>query len=505
MSTTDPPAAQTTTGRRVLRNTIVLMVGDATSKLGLFVLYAVIARELGQGGFGDYTLAISLAFFVRAAALGIDLILSREVSRDLDNVHGLFWETVAFKLGAGVAVVAGVTVFAAFDNDGGPGLALAVLLIGLSNVIDVVALSIHSVLRGRELMKAPAAALALETIIVVIVGSVALLLGGGLVLLGVAYLVAAVVAFAFIAEAMHRHGIRPRVRGETRGIGWLAKAALPTGIASFFGVALARLDAVILSIMTGSSVTVGLYGGAYRIYEATLFLNWAFGMAIYPMLSRLQQGTHALRRALEISTKAISAVTMPVTGAMALFGPAILELLLGDDFGGGGTAIRILSGATFLYGVFTVAALAVAGQDRQDLFPWIGGAALLVNVVLNVVLIPPLSLNGSAIAMTAAQGVATGAMGWHAVRLAGGVSVIRMFAGTLAGLGAMALVALVLGTELWVLAVALPAYAAAFLAVERGLYPDDLGVFVRALRRRGLRPSAAAEGDPTVVAEQTPA
>jgi O-antigen/teichoic acid export membrane protein len=177
---------------------------------------------------------------------------------------------------------------------------------------------------------------------------------------------------------------------------------------------------------------------------------------------------------------------MPLAGAMALFGPTIIEAALGADFAGGGTATRILGGATVLYAIFTVPALTVAGQDRQDLFPWMGAAALAVNVALNVILIPPLSLNGSAIAMTAAQGVATGLMLAFAVRQTGAVSPVRMLASPLAGLAAMALVAALLGSGGAALALALLAYGPVFVAVERVLFRADLDVFVRAIRgRRG--------------------
>jgi O-antigen/teichoic acid export membrane protein len=489
---TDPPGANASAGagRRVLRNTILTVAGDAASKLGLFILYAVIARSLGKDGFGDYTLAVSLAFFVRASALGIDLILSREVARDLENAHGLMWETVVVKLAAGTAVLAGVVTFA-LASGYSTALVIAVVLIGVSNVIDVVALSLHSVLKGRELMGPPAKALTLETALIAGLGTVTLLaFDGGLAALGVVYLFAALVALAYISVAMRRRGIRPRRKGGTRGKRWLARAAVPTGIAAFFGAALARLDAVILATITDDSGTVGLYGGAYRIFEATLFVNWAFGIAVYPMLSRLGSQSQSLKRTFEISTKAITAATMPLAGAMALFGPTIIEAALGAEFAGGGTATRILGGATILYAVFTVPALTVAGQDRQDLFPWMGGVALAINVALNFILIPPLSLDGSAIAMTAAQAVATGMMLAFAIRQTGRVSPVRMFAAPLAGLAAMAIPAALLGSGGVALGLSLLVYGPAFLVVERVLFRDDLDVFVRALRRRGTAAAA---------------
>ena len=93
------------------------------------------------------------------------------------------------------------------------------------------------------------------------------------------------------------------------------RAAVPTGIASFFSYALARIDAVILSIMTHDSVVVGRYGAAYRIFDATLFVSWALGLALFPLLSRFKRGSHELRRLFAVSCMAATAATAPRSDA----------------------------------------------------------------------------------------------------------------------------------------------------------------------------------------------
>lgn len=480
--------------RRVARNTVVLVLADAAAKASLFVLYAVIARSLGTDGFGEYTLAISLAFFVRVSALGTDLILSREVARTLDNVHGLFWDTIGLKLAAGVPVLCGVVAFAVAGGYS-EAVIVATAVIGISNLLDVVGLSLHSVLRGREKMGSSSLALVIENALIAILGVVALVaVDGGLIALSFAYVIAAVVALAFISVSVRRRGIRPR-RGGGQGIAWLLRAAAPTGAAAFLGIALARLDTIILSELTNDDRIVGLYGGAYRLFDATLFVSWAFGLAIYPMLSQLGGAAGSLRRVFEVSCMAIAALTVPMGGLMALYGPVIVDAVFGSGFDGGGTATRILGGAAALYGVFSVGALTVAGQDQQRLFPLIAGVALGVNVALNLLLIPPLSLDGAALAMTVSQAVATGLAMWYGIRQVGGFSPVRVFAGVGAGAAAMLAPALLLAPGAAAIALSSLAFAVAFLAVEALLHREDLALFVRAITSRaGARPRQPVGG-----------
>ena len=374
----------------------------------------------------------------------------------------------------------------------------AVALIGLSNLIDVLGFSIHAVLRGREEMGPPARALALESAILVTAGTaVVLTFNAALIALSVVYVVAAIVAFIYVWRAARRRGIRHRRRVGSGALGWLFRVSVSTGIAAFFGAALARLDAVILALMTDDNRIVGLYGGAYRIFEATLFVSWAFGLAVLPILSRLGRRTSALRRAFEVSCMAISAVTIPLGGLMALYAPTIIRVFLGPGFAGGATAMRILGGATALYGVFTVASMILTSQDRQRLFPWLSGAAVAVNVGLNLALIPSQSLYGAATAMTAAQALATAMAVGFACRETGSVSPVRMFAAAGAGLVGMAAVALLAGPGFLSLAASLVTYAGVFLFVESRLHRDDLVLFVRAVR--GLDPETGAREAPLEV------
>jgi len=485
----------------VAKNTFLLVVGDSATKIALFVLYAVIGRTLGTRGFGDYTLAISLAFFVSASALGIDVILSREIARDVTNQHGMFWESVVLKLSAGLPILALVTLFSVADGDS-VTLILSVALIGLSNLIDVVAQSPHAVLRAVEDMGPPTRALLLESLVVVVLGSVALaILGGTLIALSVVYVIASAVGLLYIWVMLGRRGFRPRRHGTTRGIAWLGKAAIPTGITSVFGYALGRIDAVILSVLTNKPRIVGFYGGAYRIFEATLFLSWAMGLAVYPLLSRLPRRSEALERLFEVSCMATAAVTVPLGMLMALFGQTIVETTFGRSFADAGPATRILGIAAALYGVYTIAAMTLAAQDRQQTFPLISAAVLGVNVALNLILIPVLSLRGAAIAMTIAQLILTMLVLRLVFETTVSLSVTRIFGACAAGAAAMTLVALALGTGVLGLLASVLVYAIVFLAIEWRLHRADLLLFARAMRHRGGGIELGPDGDRTAARE----
>jgi O-antigen/teichoic acid export membrane protein len=462
--------------RRVAANTSWLVGADAVSKVTLLVLYAVMARELGKDGFGVFTLAVSVSLFVEFAGLGTDLILAREVARDADHVHGLFWNSIAIKVVIGIPALAGVMGFSVAAGYTGDAL-LTIALISVAKLLDVVSQTFAATFRGREEMRPPATALTVQRLGIAFIGSFALIsLNAGVVAIGIVYVGSSVAALAVLWWLLHRREMRPRVEVSRERGWWLAIVALPAGIATFFGAALARVDALILSLLTDHA-TVGLYGAAYRLFDGTLFLTWGFGLAIFPVLSRLNaDSSPSLRTVFELASKLITAMLLPFGMVMALFGPVIVSTLYGHTFDGAAAATQLLGGATFLYGPFAIAALAAAARDRQKWVLWVTGPGLALNVALNFALIPSMSLNGAALAMTITQGLMAVAMIGLVTRLTGALSIARMFVGPAVAALGMCAAALILGTGGLGFAVACLVYAPLLLLTERALHPDDFGL-----------------------------
>src|SRR5918999_249023 len=89
------PAASS---RRILANTAYRAIADIGSKLVSVLLFVVMARELGEEGFGVFTFALAFVTLVTAlAGFGQDPVLTREVARRPDLIHRYFANTIALK------------------------------------------------------------------------------------------------------------------------------------------------------------------------------------------------------------------------------------------------------------------------------------------------------------------------------------------------------------------------------------------------------------------------
>ena len=146
------------------------------------------------------------------------------------------------------------------------------------------------------------------------------------------------------------------------------KVAIPVGIALVFQVTLFRVDAAILQLFR-SERDVGLYGAAYRLFEAPLFISWAVAAAVYPVLSRLTDPGE-LRVVTERSAKlAIGTTLLFAVGAATLAGPAI-ELLYGEEYHASARVLALLAPTIVLYSFNHVAGVLLLARNQPRGWRW---------------------------------------------------------------------------------------------------------------------------------------
>lgn len=482
--------------RTVARNATLQGGADFVGKVLSLVLYAVLARQLGGRAFGEFTFAFSLtSLLVTLAAGGIDAVVVREVARDRAVLPRLFWNAVAMRAAlGGIAVLA--TVVIAYVAEFDVRVQLAAGLLGLTMLFEAMAKLLGAVFLALDDMRPVARTLVVQRAQTAMVGVGALVLGAGIVVVAAIFALSAAVAMASLAVTLHRRvGLPPRVASR-RGVRELIVLSLPLGVSSIFTTVLFRVDTIILSAIA-SVTAVGLYGAAYRLLDATLFISWAVTAALSPTLARAGRTTSpSAGEAYAAGLKALFVLLLPLGTALALFGGYVVTAVFGDDFAGATTSARWLAVTVALYGVSYVGTTVAYTQGTPRVVPWVTGVAAFANISLNFLLIPRYSLVGAAVATSVAEvgrGIALTVIG---IRLTGALPWARIVLGPLCGALAMVVPRLVLGEGVAALVLAPPCYLGVLFLLEQGLFPADIAMARGALRRRGGGGRRTADLDP---------
>ena len=507
----------------IARQAVRLFTGTLLAKALDLALYLLLAQALGATRFGQYMFALSFTLLFNALGdLGLSTVFTREVSRTPGHVREWLRACLTLKLGFSVIVLVAVPLAARFGPGGSESLAL-VMPIVIGMLLNSTALLFDGLLRAAGRAGRSGMNLTLQSIAALACGVLLLRLGFGPRAGAYAFLVGAIVrslsAFVWSRDLWSRGALEAReanepghvegagagggagaIAGDGEAVvatlaptpvryGMLIREAFPLALSGIFIALYFRIDSVVLRTLRGDQA-VGLYAGAYRMFEAFAMLAVTFRTVLFPFMARTADGPGG---SLAVLCRKSIRLHLLFTFGVAVFftfeAPAIVRVVLGPGYAAAAPALAILMWA--LPGSYMADTLLflLTAQRRQSLGTWAVGITAAFNITLNLLLVPHLSFLGSSAATVASEWLSFAllfAMFQRAAPVPGIVAVVwrpivagaalaAVLAATsswvphgiaglaIAGVGSLAAYALVLG--------ALGAFGQEDLALLRGVLP----------------------------------
>jgi O-antigen/teichoic acid export membrane protein len=384
-----PPVPQATTaglGSRALRNTVLILGARVVSRLIALVTVFATAGYLLPSRFGDFNTVVTVTALVAPVFLdlGFNILYQREGARQPAEIERFLQNLLSARL-----ILALVAL---------PVLAIALYFLGLSNLLIpgyvlMVVTSYANLLRytlyALQRLGFEAVAIVLESLLLL-----GLTLVGVFTHQGIAYFLWAYVAMyafdcVFFAVLLRVLKIaRFRWRFETTLLRQWFWMGLPFAVIFVLTTLYWKIDVPILKLFR-TSAEVGWYSFAYKPFEALLFVPISMLGVVLPVLAVYQRTSlERLRSAVTMFFKALLMVGWPLSvGVVVLAYP--LAGLWSSFYRESVPALQILALAyafAFVNNAF-IGALTVL--DRQASYAKAAGISLVVNVLLNLILIPP--------------------------------------------------------------------------------------------------------------------
>lgn len=196
-----------------------------------------------------------------------------------------------------------------------------------------------------------------------------------------------------------RHGhVGPRITKQPRFKLWreMLVEAIPLSIGLAMMTLLSKVDILMLGKLDQFD-SVGLYSVAYKFADV---LSYAVLAIVTPVATLLVAAwplmTDEFRSRVRSSAVLIGLLTCLAVAGMWASGDDVVSLLYGERFGVCADAVRMLLVGAVFAALSHLILVALVSAARQRAYPWVAFGALALNVVLNVLLIPRFSYNGSA-------------------------------------------------------------------------------------------------------------
>jgi len=175
-----------------------------------------------------------------------------------------------------------------------------------------------------------------------------------------------------------------------------------------------KIDQVMIKEMLGAE-QVGLYAAAVRLSEAWYFVPMAITSSVFPAIINAKKQSEVLyyqrlQKLYDLMVWLAVAIALPTT----FLAPWVIRVLYGEAFlpAAGVLSIHIWAGVFVFLGVASGKWLLTENYTRIAFYRTFIGA--IVNVVLNIILIPKYGINGAASATLISYFVATFSMGFIA-------------------------------------------------------------------------------------------
>jgi O-antigen/teichoic acid export membrane protein len=389
---------------KILQNSLILIAGRLFSRGMQLFLFIYAARELGVATYGIFSFAYAtVTLFAVGMDLGLSPYLVQQLSRAPHRVGTLLSRALRLKaalipLGLGAMLLAGVVLSR-------EGTAMAALIIlGAATALDSITALFNAVFEARQEMKYPALIIAVSNGIMSLTGLALLLHWPDIHLLCLVFALGALLRCAFSYFCFLRI-TGPPASPAAGGAGGskMLRNAFPFALVTIFVTIYYYIDTLLLTAFCDAAV-VGQYNAAYRLLEAPLFVIQAVTTALFPAASLFfaEDRLQLQRLTVRIFEKA-AAFGLSIAVVTALVADDLVTFIYGPQYRAAGPILAVLIFSAALIMPSTICGTTLRATDRQMVSALVTGLGALLNIGLNLALIPTYAAMGAAWATLATE------------------------------------------------------------------------------------------------------
>lgn len=357
----------------------------ANVALGIAVTLVLI-RALGDTGFGQWSTifaVIQIAGYF--GDLGLQQIAVRKAAEEPEREARWIGALFGLRLALAVPTLAlTVAILLVISNNADMRVSGVVLAVG----VPVGALSALSGIYQLRVRNAVTAGYELANGI--LWGAAVFVLAaidGSMIAFAVAF--SAVQALTIGGQALAANRLLPvTLRGSRDSWPELIRVGIPVAVSGLLIISYGRIDQVLVYELDGER-GAGLYGAAYRIVDRAQLLPATIMATIFPLMAAAYPKDPArVRRLAQAAIDLLLILALPMfTFTLAASGP-LVTTLLGAEFAEAETTLVILMATYVLTCVGYLCGFVIIVLALQRRFVKYASAGLVLNVVLNVALIP---------------------------------------------------------------------------------------------------------------------
>lgn len=390
----------------VLRNTAQLYFAEVINQMTMFFITIMMSRSLDPSEYGLFAFAFAfVSMFSIISDMGISTMIIRKIAQFPRKLKSIFWSSFFLK-GLLSFIALSVIYFAYTAYSQNQSDIIVVLFISSYVILYSFIKYYFSLFRAKELMH--------YEVIVKVVFSLSLLAAcyyvftNSLSLIDYlySYLGAILVGFLLGTYFVFVHILNLRIEVPKLQMKQVLVQSFPYSISYFFVNIYFWIDSVMIEYFHGTS-DVATYSVAYKIVFALSLIPFFFMNAIYPRLSKHYKfSTQSFHKYIQFALRYITLISLAVFPTLFLLAEIIIVLLYTDVYIQSVMVFKIILWAQLFAFYSYIFMYVFNSMDKPLYYTYTVGFCLMLNIVLNLLLIPTWSYIGASIATVSTEFVA---------------------------------------------------------------------------------------------------
>lgn len=391
-------------GRRIAGNAALQLAARVLQVASGLITLPLLARAMGADGFGVYTAGLAyVGLWTSFTEFGLTNAATIKMAADPEHegawLGALSSLRTVFALALTVVCVAGIPLFLAGDRDTD---VRWVALVFSSLILINGAGAVMAVFMARLRAEVTVALQLLQTTLWLGIVAVLATTGAGPLTVAICWVsLLAVIAVLQVAAARRLASLAwagTRARWKP-----LLALALPIGVAGALGSIYYRIDAVLVFHLADAR-EAGVYGAAYRFLDPLTYFPAAIITAFMPVLAAtVGQDRARTRELVQRAAELMVVLGLPAVVTTVVLSGQIVDLLFGDEYARTADVLPVLMVGFLAICLGTLGGYLAPIVGLRWRLAGIAGTCVVVNVVMNVLLIPRHGAVGAAWATAATE------------------------------------------------------------------------------------------------------
>jgi len=385
---------------------LLLLVNVLVKPLWIFGIDLEVQNRVGGEAYGYYAAVLSFSIIINILLdLGLAHYSNRSISRKPDEVASHFSDLILLKmLLALVYLLAAIGLGAFLGYLGDQWTVL--LYLALGQAFSSLILFFRAHLAGLHLFKYDSLMSVVDKLLMIALAGYVLYFSENMEitiqlfakLQALSYALAALLAFILIYPRVK--GVMPKMR--LKGFLERLKSSYPYALLIFLMALYTRVDSVMLQQLVGD-LENGIYAQAFRLLDAINQPAYLFSVLLLPMFSGMLARQETVTALSKLAFSLLFVMGLTISLSVYFAAPNLMAFLYDDHSASSAPVLQVLLFSSLAFGTTFVFGTLLTAKGDLRLLNKVALVGFVLNVILNLMLIPFYGAIGAAVATVLTQ------------------------------------------------------------------------------------------------------